>query len=185
MAWVMYYPVAVAGTYFLGRNILYKGTSYVIDYILNTNADPEIRDTHTVETIKSMMITYKDLSKSHPAYEALQSVAAALKELQDEVDRARLRLSVHDNGWVTRFRTYDARVDNTRIEKKSKELMSRLDIFTKLIRLTVPHNNKHENSNKEDYGTEYTDTFTDHQDIVPVTAMVTLADISGIDVGVL
>ena len=39
----MYYPVVVAGTYFIGRNILYKGTSYVIDYVLNTNADPDIK----------------------------------------------------------------------------------------------------------------------------------------------
>lgn len=177
----MYYPVAVAGTYFIGRNILYKGTSYVIDYVLNTNADPDIKDTHTVETIRGMLDTYKNLSKTHPAYESLKSVATALKELQDEVDRARLRLSVHQNGWVTRFRTYDARVDNTRIEKKSKELMSRLDIFTKLIKLSVPHDKKDKYSNKEDYGAEHTDTLTDHQDIVPVTSMVTsmftLADI--------
>ena len=88
----MYYPVVMAGTYFIGRNILYKGTSYVIDYVLNTNADPDIKDTHTVETIRGMLDTYKNLSKSHPAYESLQSVATALAELQDEVDRARLRL---------------------------------------------------------------------------------------------
>lgn len=169
----MYYPVVMAGTYFIGRNILYKGTSYVIDYVLNTNADPDIKDTHTVETIRGMLDTYKNLSKNHPAYESLQSVATALTELQDEVDRARLRLSVHENGWVTRFRTYDARVDNTRIEKKSKELMSRLDIFTKLIKLSVPHDKKYEYSNKEDYGAEHTDTFTDHQDVVPVTSMIT------------
>ena len=50
----MYYPVAAAGTYFIGRNILFRGTSYAIDYVLNSNADPDIRETHTVETIKSM-----------------------------------------------------------------------------------------------------------------------------------
>ena len=177
MAALMYYPVVMAGTYFIGRNILYKGTSYVIDYVLNTNADPDIKDTHTVETIRGMLDTYKKISKNHPAYESLQSVATALKELQDEVDRARLRLSVHENGWVTRFRTYDARSDNTRIEKKSKELMSRLDIFTKLIKLSVPHDKKDEYSNKEDYGAEHTDTLTNKQDVLPVTPMLTLADI--------
>lgn len=174
----MYYPVAVAGTYFIGRNILYKGTSYVIDYVLNTNADPDIKDSHTVDTIRGMLETYKELHKTHPAYESLQSVSAALKELQDEVDRARLRLSVHENGWVTRFRTYDARTDNVRIEKKSKELMSRLDIFTKLIKLRVPYNDKDENSNKEDYGTEYTHTVTNYKNIMPITPMVTLADVA-------
>ena len=62
MAALMYYPVVMAGTYFIGRNILYKGTSYVIDYVLNTNADPDIKDTHTVETIRGMLDTYKNLS---------------------------------------------------------------------------------------------------------------------------
>ena len=51
----MYYPVAVAGTYFIGRNILYRGTTYAIDYMLNSNADPDIKETHTVHTIESML----------------------------------------------------------------------------------------------------------------------------------
>jgi len=138
MAWVMYYPVAAAGTYFIGRNILFRGTSYAIDYMLNSNADPDIRETHTVETIKSMLHAYKDLDDTHPAYESKRSVEEALTELQDAVDRARLKLSVHESGWVTRWRTFDARYDNNIIEKKARELMSRLDIFTKLIQLSVP-----------------------------------------------
>ncbi len=134
----MYYPVAAAGTYFIGRNILFRGTSYAIDYMLNSNADPDIRETHTVETIKSMLHAYKDLDDTHPAYESKRSVEEALTELQDAVDRARLKLSVHESGWVTRWRTFDARYDNNIIEKKARELMSRLDIFTKLIQLSVP-----------------------------------------------
>lgn len=134
----MYYPVAAAGTYFIGRNILFRGTSYAIDYMLNSNADPDIRETHTVETIKSMLHAYKDLDDTHPAYESKRSVEEALTELQDAVDRARLKLSVHESGWVTRWRTFDARHDNSIIEKKARELMSRLDIFTKLIQLSVP-----------------------------------------------
>ena len=55
MAWVMYYPVAAAGTYFIGRNMLFRGTSYAIDYILNSEANPDIKETHTVETIKAML----------------------------------------------------------------------------------------------------------------------------------
>ena len=131
----MYYPMAAAGTYFVGRNMLFRGTSYAIDYLLNSNADPDIKETTTVETISSMLNTYKDLAKDHPAYESKCAVELALKDLQDTVDRTRLKLSVHQSGWVTRWRTFDARADNAMIEKKAKELMSRLDVFTKLIRL--------------------------------------------------
>ena len=135
MAWVMYYPMAAAGTYFVGRNMLFRGTSYAIDYLLNSNADPDIKETTTVETISGMLNTYKDLAKDHPAYESKCAVELALKDLQDTVDRTRLKLSVHQSGWVTRWRTFDARMDNFLIEKKAKELMSRLDVFSKLIRL--------------------------------------------------
>lgn len=131
----MYYPMAAAGTYFVGRNIMFRGTSYAIDYLLNSNADPDIKETTTVETISAMLATYKDLPDTHPAYESKRAVQEALKDLQDTVDRTRLKLSVHESGWVSRWRTFDARTDNAKIEKKAKELMSRLDVFSKLIRL--------------------------------------------------
>ena len=70
----MYYPVAVAGTYFLGRNILFRGTSYAIDYLLNANAQPDITETHTVETIGSMFKSCENLSETHPAAESLKSI---------------------------------------------------------------------------------------------------------------
>jgi len=164
----MYYPVAAAGTYFIGRNILFRGTSYAIDYMLNSNADPDIRETHTVETIKSMLHAYKDLEDTHPAYESKRSVEEALTELQDAVDRARLKLSVHESGWVTRWRTFDARHDNNIIEKKARELMSRLDIFTKLIQLSVPcdEKNNHDYTKKSDAG--QTRTVKNTKDIPPV-----------------
>ena len=136
----MYYPVAVAGTYFIGRNILYRGTSFAIDYILNTNADPDIKETHTVQTIESMLNQYI-LERNHPAYESRRSLKLALDDLKDAVNRARLKLGVHEGGWLTRFRTFDARADNTIIESKAKELMHRLEIFTKLIQLPVGMNN--------------------------------------------
>ena len=176
MAWVLAYPVAVAGTYFIGRNILFKGTSYAIDYILNSNADPDIKESHTVETIEAMLDSYKDLSKKHPAYESKRAVEESLKQLRDVVDRVRLKLSVHESGYLTRFRTFDARADNIIIEKKANELMSRLDIFTKLIKLRehVKDNEDEDNNNKKSY-TYYTGGVTDEEDVMPITAMTTLA----------
>lgn len=155
----MYYPVAAAGTYFLGRNILFRGTSYAMDYVLNSNADPEIKETHTVDTITSMLNTYKKLPEAHPAYESMLSVKEALIDLKDAIDRARLRLSVHEAGWITRWRTFDARHDNVLIEKKAKQLMMSLDIFTKLIQcpLVVDGTHKHKEKKKNGY-TEYTNT---------------------------
>ncbi len=171
----MYYPVAAAGTYFLGRNILLKGTSYAIDYALNSNADPDIKDVHTVETIKSMLLTYENLSETHPAYESMQTVKRCLSKLKDAIDRARLRLSVHESGWITRFRTFDARSDNIIIEKKAKELMSCLDIFTKLIRcpepkpLTTLTDRVKDHKNKQDYQyTSYSNSVDNDEDIVPI-----------------
>lgn len=159
MAWVMYYPVAAAGTYFLGRNILFRGTSYAIDYLLNSNADPDIKETHTVDTITSMLKTYENLPIDHPAYESKLSVNCALSELKDAIDRARLRLSVHETGWVTRWRTFDARHDNVIIEKKATNLMACLDIFTKLIQCPLIPDSRHKHKEKQKYSyTEYSKT---------------------------
>jgi len=162
----MYYPVAAAGTYFLGRNILYRGTTYAIDYILNSNADPDIKEIHTVHTIEAMMCQY-NITNEHPAYESRKSLASALHELKDAVDRARLKLSVHESGWITRFRTFDARMDNGIIEKKAKELMHRLDIFTKLIQLpikpmlTVVDNEQYQKNQTYSSYTEQSNTVAD------------------------
>ena len=160
----MYYPVAVAGTYFIGRNILYRGTSFAIDYMLNSNADPDIKETHTVTTIESMLKQY-NIKRSHPAYESRKSLELALDELKDAVDRARLKLSVHESGWLTRFRTFDARADNNIIEHKAKELMHRLDIFTKLIQLkpmlTVVDDKQYQHDNTYKSYTEQSDSIAD------------------------
>lgn len=87
------------------------------------------------------------------------SVKEALIDLKDAIDRARLRLSVHEAGWITRWRTFDARHDNVLIEKKAKQLMMSLDIFTKLIQcpLVVDGTHKHKEKKKNGY-TEYTNT---------------------------
>ena len=155
MAWVMYYPIAAAGTYFLGRNILFRGTTYAIDYLLNSNANPEIKEAHTVHTITSMLKTYENLPETHPAHESILAVKNALSELKDAIDRGRLRLSVHESGWVTRWRTFDARPDNTLIERKTTDLMDCLDIFTKLIRCpcNTPDYHKKQQQNYTHYST--------------------------------
>jgi len=180
----MYYPVAAAGTYFIGRNILFRGTTYAVDYLLNSNANPDIKETHTVETISSMLKTYEHLSKHHPAYESKRAVEHALADLQDVVDRARLRLSVHETGWVSRWRTFDARPDNLHIENKATELMSRLDIFTKLIQcpelppfstMSTPHDKKYQNYQQYHPYTEKTDTIADEEDIVPIAPVTTIS----------
>jgi len=172
----MYYPVAVAGTYFLGRNILFRGTSYAIDYLLNANAQPDIKETHTVETIGSMLKTYENLSETHPAAESLKSIKGALSELKDAIDRARLRLSVHEAGYFTRWRTFDAGPDNLVIEKKSKHLMICLDIFTKLIQcpekpplLTCDRVQYHKDEQNKNY-TYYPDTIEDQEYIMPIAS---------------
>lgn len=180
----MYYPVAAAGTYFIGRNILFRGTTYAIDYILNANASPDIKETHTVETISAMLKTYESLSKHHPAYESKRAIEQALKNLQDSVDRARLKLAVHEAGWFTRWRTFDARADNVQIESKAKELMSRLDIFTRLIQcpelpplstVSMPHNKQYQNDQHYHSYTEKSNTIADEQDIVPIAPVTTLS----------
>jgi len=184
MAWVaagLYYPVAAAGTYFLGRNIIFRGTTYAVDYLLNSNAESDIKETHTVETITSMLKTYDHLTVKHPAFESKRGVIAALKELQDAIDRTRLKLSVHEAGWVTRFRTFDARIDNVHIERKTQELMGRLDIFIKLIRcpplpppLPPPpslrhlHDNENESNDDDEAYTHITDSITDEECGLPV-----------------
>jgi len=178
----MYYPMAAAGTYFLGRNILLRGTSYAIDYLLNANADPYIKETHTVQTIHGMLKTYSNLPKEHPAYESKCAVEHALRDLQDVVHRARLRLSVHESGWITRWRCFDASKDNACIEKKARELMSRLDIFTKLINLNViciPCNNQYQDYNYKEGNAKKTYTIADKEDIVPIEPMTTLAVYDG------
>jgi DNA anti-recombination protein RmuC len=86
------------------------------------------------------------------------------------VDRARLKLAVHEAGWLTRFRTFDARADNHEIEKKASELMTRLDIFTKLICLpSTKDYDEDENDNDYEGDTEETNTIANHKNIVPVT----------------
>ena len=67
--------------------------------------------------------------------QAIQQVQDGLRDLQVAIERARLRYDAHKGGYITRFRTFDATEDNMIIERKADELMTRLDLFTSLMKL--------------------------------------------------
>lgn len=130
-----------AAAYWLGSNIMYRSANAGIDWILNKNANSDIKETHTVTSIKSMLEVYKNLSETHPAYEAMNQVKECLVNLNTAIERAKLRYEAHRGGYVTRFRAFDASQDNIIIEKKSKELMNCLELFTNLMKLPTTSTN--------------------------------------------
>jgi|TARA_Y100000817_G_C16858654_1_gene544978 hypothetical protein len=136
MSSLIFYLGGSAAAYWVGTNLLYRSANSVIDYILNTKASSEIEGVHTVNSINAMLETYKNLPESHPAHGAMMEVRDGLKDLQTCIERARLRYEAHRGGYVSRFRTFDASVDNVKIEKKTKQLMIRIEIFTQLMKLS-------------------------------------------------
>jgi len=136
MSSLIFYLGGSAAAYWVGTNLLYRSANSVIDYILNTKASSEIEGVHTVNSINAMLETYKNLPESHPAHGAMMEVRDGLKDLQTCIERARLRYEAHRGGYLSRFRTFDASVDNVKIEKKTKQLMIRIDIFTQLMKLS-------------------------------------------------
>ena len=131
----VYYLGGSAITWYLTKNVAYRSTDALVNYIMNADADPNIKDHHTVKSIECMLAKYKSMPETHPAYESMLGVKDALKELSDVIQRIQLKIHVHNNGYLSRFRTYDARKDNKRIQEKVDELMSRLDLFTKLLKM--------------------------------------------------
>jgi len=138
MASLAFYVGGSAAAYWLGSNILYRSANASIDWILNSKADPEIKETHTVSSILSMLKIYEDMEEKHPAFMAKAQVAEALVKLQDAIERAKLRYEAHKSGYVSRFRTFDATRDNQIIKNKAACLMNRLELFTNLMKLP-PH----------------------------------------------
>lgn len=135
MASIVLYLGGSAAAYWLGSNILYRSANAGIDWLLNTKANSDIKETHTVSSILSMLEIYKDLPESHPAHGAMLATADGLHELRDAIERAKLRFEAHRGGYVTRFRTFDAAPDNAVIEKRAADLMTRLELFTNLMKL--------------------------------------------------
>lgn len=135
MASLLFYVGGSAAAYWVGTNLLYRSANSVIDYMLNSKASSEIEGTHTVNSIHAMLSAYKDLPETHPAYGAMVEVRDGLKDLQTSIDRAKLRYEAHKGGYISRFRTFDASPDNVIIEKKAKQLMQRIELFTNLMKL--------------------------------------------------
>lgn len=136
MSSLIFYLGGSAAAYWVGTNLLYRSANSVIDYILNTKASSDIEGIHTVNSINAMLETYKQLPETHPAHGAMMEVRDGLKDLQTCIERARLRYQAHRGGYLSRFRTFDASVDNVKIEKKTKQLMIRIEIFTQLMKLS-------------------------------------------------
>lgn len=132
---LVYYIGGSAATYYLSRNIAYKTTDAFVNYIMNYDADDKINDHHTVQSISCMLKKYDSMEESHPAYESMLSVKQGLQDLSDTIHKIKLKIHVHNNGYLSRFRTYDARKDNKKIQEKIDELMYRLDVFTKLLKM--------------------------------------------------
>lgn len=130
-----YYIGGSAVTYYLTRNIAAKTTDAFVNYIMNFDADPKIKDHHTVESIACMLKKYENMEENNPAYESMLSVKQALQDLSDTIYKTKLKIHVHNKGYLSRWRTYDARKDNIIIQKKIDELMYRLDLFTKILKL--------------------------------------------------
>ena len=66
MASIVFYLGGSAAAYWLGSNILYRSANAGIDWLLNNTANPDIKETHTVTSILSMLEIYKKLPETHP-----------------------------------------------------------------------------------------------------------------------
>ena len=135
MAAFLFYGGSSVAAYFVGRNILGRATNNALDYILNSNANDTIKDIHVVKSIRGMLKTYRGMKSEHPAYEAMMAVREGLNKLNLAIENAELKREAHRQGYLSRFRTYDASSDNSRIEILCEDLMKRLELFTNLIQL--------------------------------------------------
>lgn len=119
--------------YFIGKNVLNRVGNYTLDYIFNANAQSQIKDAHIVKSIGGMLETYRTMRSDHPGYEAMMEVRSQLNRLKSYIELAEVKKECYSQGYLTRFRTYDASYDNTVIEHMVEELMQRLEIFSKLM----------------------------------------------------
>ena len=75
------------------------------------------------------------MKTEHPAYNAMMVVREGLNKLKSAIDIAEMKKEAHKQGYVSRFRTYDASNDNKTIEALTEDLMRRLELFSNLIQL--------------------------------------------------
>ena len=135
MAQLLLYGSSSIAAYFVGRNILGRATNNALDYVLNSNANDTIKDIHMVKSISGMLKTYRGMKSDHPAYEAMISVREGLNKLQDAINKAEIKKEAHRQGYISRFRTYDASYDNKKIDILCEDLMKRLELFTNILQL--------------------------------------------------
>ena len=135
MAALVSYAIGSAAAYWVGSKLVFRSANATIEWVLNKQAYPDIKEIHTVQSISAMLTAYKNLPQNHPAFMAKASVEDALTDFADVIQRTKLKEEAHKGGYVTRFRTFDASDDNKLIEKKATVLMERLDLFTKLMKL--------------------------------------------------
>lgn len=135
MAQFIWYIGSTATAYWVGRNVMSRGANMALDVVLNSNANPEIKEVNTIGSIEAMLNTYKNLEKDHPAKDCYEELLKCVEKLKNLIERAKLKLSLHNSGYITRFRTFDATADNLLISHQIKEMQEKLDLFTKLIKL--------------------------------------------------
>lgn len=135
MAQILIYGGSSVAAYFVGRNILGRATNNALDYVFNSNANDTIKDIHMVKSISGMLKTYRGMKSDHPAYAAMMAVREGLNKLKSSIDQAELKKEAHRQGYISRFRTYDASYDNKKIDVLCADLMKRLELFTNLLQL--------------------------------------------------
>lgn len=135
MAALLWYGSSSVAMWFVGKNLVSRAASNAVDYILNSNANDIIKDPHAVRSIRSLLEKYK-VEKTSVAYEAMLSVHEALKQLEDVTEQAKMRRKVHQHGYFSRWRTFDASDDNKKIQAGTEIVLARLEVFNKLLDYT-------------------------------------------------
>ena len=132
MAALLLYGSGSVAVYYAASKLVGNATSRVMDFVLNTNANENIKDQHVLTSISGMLDTYREMNSKHKAYNAMMAVRESLNKLKDTIQAAQLRKELHEQGYFTRFRTFDASADNKKIEQITEDLMIRLELFSKL-----------------------------------------------------
>ncbi len=133
MAALIFYGSGSVAAWFIGKNIVSRAANGALDLLLNSNANDIIKDPNAVRSITGLLQRYRDIPCDHVAYEAMLSVRESMKKLTDTTEQAKLRREVHQLGYLSRWRTYNASIDNKKIEVETDVLLTRLEIFTNLL----------------------------------------------------
>lgn len=134
MAGLLFYGSSSVALWFVGKNIVSRAANNALDLLLNSNAVEILKDPKAVNAVSGLLHQYRNLKSDHIAYEAMINVREAMKRVTDVTEQAKLRKEVHENGYFSRWRTYDASSDNRKILGETEILLARLEIFTNLLK---------------------------------------------------